>query len=75
MGIDYLGQNKSSSFVKAVGIGLDLVSQVIGCIVIGALIGYLLDRWLNTTPVFLMIFIVLGVMAAFRNAYVIAMRL
>ena len=35
----------------------------------GALIGWLLDRWLNTSPWLLLGMLVLGTIVAFRNIY------
>ncbi len=75
VGTDYLGQNRNKSTARAVGLGLDLMSQVIGCILISLLIGYFLDKWLDTTPIFLIVFLVLGIMAAFRNAYLLTKKL
>lgn len=70
-----MGQNRNYTFVKAVGIGLDLASQVIGCIIIGLVIGYFLDKWLGTNPLFLIVFLIFGVIAAFRNAYLITRKI
>ncbi len=36
---------------------------------VGALIGYWLDRWLGTKPYLLLIFLVLGLVAAGREIY------
>lgn len=33
-------------------------------------LGYNIDRWLNTTPIFIMVFMIIGVIAAIRNMYV-----
>lgn len=33
-------------------------------------IGYWIDRWLSTTPIFIMIFLLIGVIAAIRNMIV-----
>jgi ATP synthase protein I len=38
-------------------------------IALGVAIGYYLDRWLDTAPWFLAIFLTAGVMAGFRNMY------
>jgi F0F1-type ATP synthase assembly protein I len=43
---------------------------VIGCFFLGRL----LDVWLNTGPVFLFIFIVIGAAAGFRNLYMMPLR-
>lgn len=37
------------------------------CVVVGFLIGHALDKWLGTSPVFLIAFIVMGIIAAFRQ--------
>ena len=36
---------------------------------LGVVIGYYLDRWLGTAPWFLVIFILAGLFAGFRNMY------
>ncbi|MGC1401304.1 MAG: AtpZ/AtpI family protein [Thermodesulfobacteriota bacterium] len=36
--------------------------------------GYYLDKWFQTSPVFFLIFMVLGIVAGFRNIYVIMKR-
>ena len=38
-------------------------------IAVGVGLGYLLDRWLNTTPVLTMVFAVFGIIAGFVNLY------
>lgn len=45
-------------------------------IVIGALAGYYLDQWVFGKPkLFFYIFLVMGVIAGFRNVYIIGKRL
>lgn len=46
-------------------IGVDLVAGV----AVGTVIGVLLDRWLGTTPWFLVLFFFLGAGAGFMNVY------
>jgi len=41
---------------------------------LGILIGWLLDRWLGTTPWFLLVFTVLGIIAAIKSMYSMAKR-
>jgi ATP synthase protein I len=38
-------------------------------VAVGVAIGYYLDKWMNTAPWFLIIFIFLGVAAGFRSLY------
>lgn len=49
------------------------ISMVLA-IVIAIAIGYYLDKWLQTGPVFFLIFMILGIVAGFRNIYVIMKR-
>ncbi len=46
-------------------IGISFAVTIGGCIFLGKII----DDWLHTSPWFLLIFIVLGVGAAFRNLF------
>jgi ATP synthase protein I len=48
-----------------VQVGVELVAGVIG----GALIGYGLDRWLETWPILFVVFFFLGAAAGMLNAY------
>ncbi len=58
---------------------LALVSQIgftiITPILLGVYIGTKLDKWLKTSAVFLTIFIVMGVISGFLNAYKIIAKL
>jgi len=51
---------------RAIGVMAQLGLTVLSCIVICLLIGYWLDRWLNTAPVFLIIFALLGCAASIK---------
>jgi ATP synthase protein I len=44
-------------------VGLNLVSATF----VGLLLGYWLDRWLGTKPWLLLLFLVLGIVAGFKN--------
>jgi ATP synthase protein I len=52
-------------------IGLHLVSGII----VGALLGHALDRWLDSSPVCTLIFLAVGIVAGFKNVYVDTRRL
>jgi len=56
---------------RAGAIGLHMVSGI----VVGTLIGYFLDRWLETFPWLTGIFMFLGIVAGFKNVYVDTKRL
>ncbi len=56
---------------RAGTIGLHLVSGV----AVGSVMGYFLDKWLDTAPWFLAILGFTGIIAGFKNVYVDTKRL
>lgn len=58
-------RNLREAIASASMIGLNLVSATF----IGLAIGYWLDRWLGTGPWLLLVFLVLGIVAGFKNVY------
>ncbi|PMP60776.1 MAG: hypothetical protein C0198_05815 [Sulfurihydrogenibium sp.] len=59
--------NKTLSFLT---IGLHLVSGII----VGVGVGYLLDKYFNTSPYLTIIFFFFGLAAGFRNMYIDAKK-
>jgi ATP synthase protein I len=59
---------KSLGFLSGVGISM------VAAILIGMAMGYYLDRWLGTSPWFLLLFLLFGIIAGFRNIYVLTDR-
>ena len=55
---------RTLGYVSTIGLAMAL------SIAIGALTGYYLDKWLGTDPWLSMIFLGLGIAAAFRNLYI-----
>lgn len=53
------------AFGQAYRIGIEMVIAI----AVGGFIGWLLDRWLETPPIFMLIFFFLGVAAGFLNVY------
>ncbi len=53
------------AMVSSMGISMGL------SLVIGLVIGYYLDKWFQTQPVFFFIFMLLGIVAGFKNIYII----
>jgi len=60
-------QEKPSSRGVVLGRAFRLVSELVIGLVVGGAIGWYLDRWLGTTPIFLLIFFILGVAAGVLN--------
>jgi ATP synthase protein I len=59
---------KSLGFLSGVGISM------VAAILIGMTMGYYLDQWLGTSPWFLLLFLLFGIIAGFRNIYVLTAR-
>lgn len=55
------------SDMTGIGRGLRLSAEFVGGVVVGAMIGWLLDRWLGTSPWGLFAFLMLGFAAGIRN--------
>ena len=51
------------------GIGLRVGVELVSALVVGVGIGWLLDRWLGTRPIFLGIFVLLGGAAGVLNVW------
>jgi ATP synthase protein I len=59
---------------KAMGIGMRATSELVASVLVGTLIGWQIDNWFATSPIFLLIFLLLGVASGFWNVYRIAMQ-
>ena len=55
--------------------GLRLSLEMVAAVVVGGGIGWFLDKWLDTKPLFLLIFLALGLIAGIRNVYQAANRI
>ena len=45
---------------KGAGIGMRIGIELLAAVLVGGAIGLFVDRWLNTSPIFLLAFVVLG---------------
>lgn len=52
---------------SALSQGLRIASEFVASILVGGIIGWQLDKWLNTSPVLLIIFFLLGTAAGLRS--------
>ncbi len=58
----------------ALGMGLRAGSELVSGVLVGCGIGYLIDRQAGTSPLFLIIFLMMGMAAGFWNVYRMATR-
>ncbi len=62
-------KNIASAYSLVLGLGLNMVVIIFGCFFVGRLI----DVKFGTEPIFMIIFLILGILSAFRNLYVMSM--
>lgn len=60
---------------SAMGIAFRLTTELVAGIFVGGGIGLLLDKWLGTGPLFLLIFFLLGMAAGIMNVFKTAKQL
>jgi ATP synthase protein I len=54
---------------SALGVGLRVGVELVSALVVAVAIGWALDRWLHTTPLFLALFVLLGGAAGVANVW------
>ncbi len=65
---------KPSDDGENVGVGARAGVELVGAIIGGALLGYGIDHFFDTSPIFFLIFTVLGIITGFYNIYKITMN-
>ena len=65
---------QSSGFAKAMSAGLSVFSEFAAAILVGGLIGWVVDAWTGAKPWGLVLFLGLGAAAGFWNVYRLALR-
>jgi ATP synthase protein I len=58
-----------SKDLKGMNKGLRAGSELLGAVIVGAVLGYWLDRFLGTTPLFMIILLFIGFITGFYNIY------
>ncbi|MBI4764980.1 MAG: AtpZ/AtpI family protein [Deltaproteobacteria bacterium] len=67
-------QEETRKYIKLLALVSTMGISMVLAIVIAIAIGYYLDKWFQTSPLFFLIFMILGIVAGFRNIYVIMKR-
>ena len=67
-------QEETRKYMKLLAMASTMGISMVLALVIAIAIGYYLDKWFKTSPLFFLIFMVLGIIAGFRNIYVIMKR-
>jgi ATP synthase protein I len=63
----------SGQSLGAADLGFRVLIEFVSAIVVGALIGWQIDKWAHTSPLFLIAFLLVGTAAGMVNIYRIAM--
>ena len=71
----FFKRDKPSEAMQLFGNVATIGMQLVAATFIGLAMGYFLDKWLGTEPWLLIIFLLLGIAAGFRDVYREAMRL
>lgn len=61
--------NPQSEFAYATKTGMRVGTELVSGVIVGAALGYVLDRFFETKPLLLIIFLFLGGVAGFLNVY------
>ncbi len=64
----------AASFGAAISLGFRVLVEFVSAAVVGALLGWQLDKWFGTSPAFLLVLLLLGTAAGFWNVYRIAVK-
>ena len=62
-------ESQEKQFIYAYQIGSRIAAELVSGVLVGAGLGYLLDKLCNTAPLQLIIFLILGGIAGFLNVY------
>ena len=65
---------KDRKLIRMLGVLSTVGITMVLTTVLGLFIGYQMDKWLGTSPWFTGIFLLLGIIAGFRNLFVYAKR-
>lgn len=68
------GEDQGSSLGAATNLGLQATIEFVTAIVVGPIIGWQIDSWFKTKPIFFIIFLFVGMAAGFMNVYRLGMR-
>jgi ATP synthase protein I len=59
---------ESAARGRAMGIAFRIATDMVAGVAVGGFLGWVLDRWLGTAPILLIVFLLLGIAAGLRNS-------
>ena len=67
-------KNRSSN-VASLGKALKISTELVAAVVVGTLLGFILDSWFDTKPILILIFFLFGAIAGILNVIKAAKRM
>ena len=68
-------KNKEGSNAASLGKALKISTELVAAVVVGSIIGFLLDGWFDTKPLLTICFFIIGVAAGMLNVFRSAKRM
>jgi len=68
-------KGQQNDFVRALALLSQIGVTIIACVAVGILLGWFLDSLLGTAPWLLLVFTLLGIVAAFKSIFDFAKKL
>ena len=62
-------RNKEGSNAASLGKALKISTELVAAVVVGSIIGFLLDGWFDTKPLLTICFFIIGVAAGMLNVF------
>ena len=62
-------KNKEGSNAASLGKALKISTELVAAVVVGSIIGFLLDGWFDTKPLLTICFFIMGVAAGMLNVF------
>ena len=61
--------------VTSVGMALKISTELVAAVVVGTIIGFILDSWFDTKPLLIIVFFIIGVIAGILNVIKVAKKM
>jgi ATP synthase protein I len=69
MSINNNNNNQHKEFTRALALLSQIAISIIACVAVGIFVGWFLDRLLGTSPWLLLVFTLVGAVAAFKSIF------
>ena len=67
--IKHTQKNKEGSNAASLGKALKISTELVAAVVVGSIIGFILDGWFDTKPLLTICFFIMGVAAGMLNVF------